>query len=110
LSIVSNYKDSLDQDIGELKVKNLSCGLCICNLHNFYLKQNMGVVPASNLGENSGMLCIRLGNLQLANFHKSYANLKKIGYPSLLPGKSQDANSKIGVYRWLILTCSVDSF
>jgi hypothetical protein len=35
-------------------------------------------VPSSNLGKNSGMLCIRRGNLQFAKFHKSFANPKKI--------------------------------
>ena len=40
----------------------------------------------SNLGENSQKVCIRLANLQVANFHKSCANLKKIGYSDLSGG------------------------
>jgi hypothetical protein len=44
----------------------------------------VGFVPSPNLGKNPRMLCIRLGNLQFAKFHKSCANLKKIGYPNFL--------------------------
>jgi hypothetical protein len=53
---------------------------------NFGLPKTKYSVPMSSLEENSGMLCIGLGNLQFANFHKSCANLKKIGYPNLLAG------------------------
>jgi len=43
-------------------------------------------VPMSNLGENSGILWIRLGKLQFAKFYKSCSNLKKMGYPNYLVG------------------------
>jgi hypothetical protein len=43
-------------------------------------------VPSPNLEENSGMLCIRLGNIKFANLNKSWANLKKIGNPNFLVG------------------------
>lgn len=42
-------------------------------------------VSVSNLGKNSGLLCIRLGNLQFTSFYKNYENLKRIGYPNLFP-------------------------
>jgi hypothetical protein len=40
----------------------------------------------SNFRKNVGALCIRSGNLKIDKFHKSYANLKKIGYPNFLAG------------------------
>ena len=49
--------------------------------HFFY-----GFRDSSNLRKNVGMLCIRSGNLKFAKFHKSYANLKKIGHPNFLAG------------------------
>ena len=33
---------------------------------------------------NLVMLCVRLGNPQLTRFHKTCANLKKIGHPNIL--------------------------
>jgi hypothetical protein len=53
--------------------------LFLCNI--FYWFRAL-----SNLRENVGMLCIRSGNLKFAKFHKSYANLKKIGHPNFLAG------------------------
>jgi len=40
------------------------------NIQKICLTEIVSYVPASNLGKNSGMLCIRLGNLQFTNFHK----------------------------------------
>jgi len=49
--------------------------------HIFY-----GFRSSSNFQKNFGMLCIKGGNLKFAKFHKSYTNLKKIGYPNFLAG------------------------
>ena len=43
-------------------------------LSNPQLAPIVDCVPASNLGKNSGMLCIRLGNLQFTNFPKTCKN------------------------------------
>jgi hypothetical protein len=61
------------------------CRLAMANTlfsgHIFY-----GFRSSSNLRKNFELLCIRGGNLKFAKFHKSYANLKKIGYPNFLAG------------------------
>ena len=41
------------------------------NIQDFSQSKIVDFVPMSNLGENSGILWIRLGNFQLANFHKT---------------------------------------
>ena len=46
----------------------------------------MGFVPASNLGIDSGMLCIRWSNRIYLDRNIGDANLKKFGYPNLFSG------------------------
>ena len=51
---------------------------CIFPIANLNIELSVDVVPDENIVYISEGLCIREGNLQFADCHKSYENLKKI--------------------------------
>ena len=50
--------------------------------HCLMRRRSLHSVPSPNLGKNYEILRIRLSNLQIAKFHESYRDLKKISYPN----------------------------